>query len=114
VLYGQNGPFLGKILSEDSVPGADCESPGTAVEEGYNLLGLPEAARSEYPYSDWTIYDIRGVNDRNIFPTYWETDTVKKSLEMNTSGEYYASGYMGGRYMTDTVTDFTDLMEKVQ
>lgn len=77
------------------------DSEEEAVEMGYSFLGLPEP-RTE-------TYDLCGggysKNDPD-YPTYWDTDYLKKSVELNISGPVYLNNII-----TDSVQDYTNLRQ---
>lgn len=83
----------------------NCTSAFESVKEGYRRLGLPEMGESYYEYSDWDFG--RGMG---IVPSYWNTDTMKKTLEFGMGGP----GDEDHRSLTDEVHDYTGLMDKIE
>lgn len=79
---------------------------GTALELGFNRMGLSEPKRVELKDYDYTLYD----GQKNLAPTYWGTDHLKQSFEYISSG----SGNYQERNMTVTVKDFTELKEHIE
>ena len=83
----------------------NCANAFEAVKEGYRRIGLPEAGESYFKYSDW---DLGGGME--IFPSYWDTDTMKRSLEFGMGGE----GDKDHRSLVDEVHDYTNLVDKIK
>ena len=87
-----------------------CADPGAAVEEGYKRIGFPDTA--VYNSDPSTDTGNTGDQYRDQFPTYWNTDAVKKSLQIMESGP--ASADHSGREMTSRIDDYTGLEEAIR
>ena len=85
-----------------------CANEAEAVGEGYKRIGmpLPPAADSD----PTTETDFMGDKFRDQFPTYWNTEFLKKSLRITESG----TGSNDNREMTATIDDYTGMKENIQ
>ncbi len=114
--YNDDGSFDKIILYADSTfwyqnREAEGNSPklasaGEALETGYYYLGLPDPKKTDYENAGWSVYKGWFVGDQ--FPTYWDTATVRKCVEVCTSGSKSFWNW-STRQMTDSVRDYTML-----
>ena len=85
--------------------GKEASDFAEAVRFGYELLELPDPVNCTYPY----VSGHSNSSDEPIYPSYWDTDVVKKTLEINISGPVYETNHI-----KDSVTDYSDLMIHVE
>lgn len=88
----------------EATRGDNCANAYEGVKEGYRRLGLPEPGDSYFEYSEWGLGGGSGM-----FPSYWDTDSMKKTLEFGVKGP----GDKYHRSLVDVVYDYTELMERV-
>ena len=83
-----------------------CADEAEAVGEGYKRIGMPLPPAGD---SDPTTEPV-GDEFRDGFPTYWNTEFLKKSLRITESG----TGSNDNREMTATIDDYTGMKENIQ
>ena len=76
-----------------------------AVRFGYEILELPDPVNCTYPY----VSGHSNSTDEPRYPSYWDTDVVKKTLEINISGPVYETNHI-----KDSVTDYSELSMHVE
>ena len=85
-----------------------CADEAEAVGEGYKRIGMPLPPAGDNDPTTET--DFMGDKFRDQFPTYWNTEFLKKSLRITESG----TGPNDNREMTATIDDYTGLEENIQ
>ena len=85
-----------------------CADEAEAVGEGYKRIGMPLPPAGDSDPTTET--DSMGDQFRDQFPTYWNTEFLKKSLRITESG----TGPNDNREMTATIDDYTGLEENIQ
>ena len=85
-----------------------CADEAEAVGEGYKRIGMPLPPAGDSDPTTET--GSMGDQFRDQFPTYWNTEFLKKSLRITESG----TGPNDNREMTATIDDYTGLEENIQ
>ena len=113
--YSNSSNYTKQVLWADSGymrlnPGITPLTTGTigeGIEKGFSLIGLgysEKEYRSNAEFSAYISYDSE------LFPSYWNTNYVKKSIAYLCQG----SGNYSPRYMEISLTDETDLQKHIE
>ena len=81
---------------------------GDAFEKGLSLIGLDNPEREYRPYSDLNLYADDSL--KNIVPSYWNNDDIKRTMEYTCSGQ----GDSSSRSMETSIVDETDLQKHIE
>lgn len=100
--YEQNGSHFSFYPEDREKLREEVANEHDAVTIGYRRLGLPDPTDTTF------VNSVGGSGSDIVFPSYWSTDVVKQSLDVNVSGPVYKT-----KQIIYSVTDYTSLLEHV-
>ena len=111
--YSKDGMYTEKVLLHDSY---SKEEICSALEKGYELIGLPQPKYTTYEKTYLNAYNNKEVSQ--TIPSYWDTEYIQKVFESSVSGSILNTAKQKTRVtmralMKDTVSDYTMMLENI-